>query len=127
MARSRRRVSGIAFGVVGISAAKLDFCDDCLNRLRLFSFAVKSLELIEISRCAHKVMNAAHLVLRGTCWDMSRRTDMSGGAAAVSSSESEYAVVLASERVTGGLDPFKPSCNAAKSMTSGSLSLIGPP
>ena len=127
MAKSRRRVSGISCGAVGISAAKLDLRDDCLKRLRLFSFAVKSLELIKISRCAYQVLNTAHLVLNGTCWDMSRRTDMSGGAAAASSSESEYAAVLASERVAGGLEPFKPSCNSAKSKTSGSLSLIGPP
>lgn len=127
MASSRRRVSGISCGAVGVSAAKLDFRDDCLKRLRLFSFAVKSLELIEISCYVYNVLNIAYLVLRGTCWDMSRRTDMSGGAAAVSSSRSEHAVVLASERAAGGLEPFKPSCNSAKSMTSGSLSLIGPP
>lgn len=118
---TRRRVSGMACAVVGVSGVKLDMCEDRARRLRRLTLAVKSLELIKISRHAGMSSDIAHLVLKGTWWDMSLRTEMSGGAAAaVSSSESQLASALLGGVAIGGLEPFMPSCIVAKSSTSGS-------
>lgn len=126
---TRRRVSGMVCDVVGVSCVKLDLREDRPRRLRLLTLVVKSLELIDNQpRTRVVTFGIAYLVLRGTWWDMSRRfIEISGGAAAVSSSESQSPSALLERDARGGLVPFMPRslCMAAKSITSGSL--IGPP